>query len=83
MITVSCRSTSSQAGSSGPLAAVAMPEQFVEVRIALAADDDELVAVELLDAGTPVGDDLAQLRQDQVEDLGQPERAPERLGRRA
>ena len=60
-----------------------MPEQFVEVRIAVAADDHELVAVELLDAGTPVGHDLAQLRQDQVEDLGHAERAPERLGRRA
>ena len=60
-----------------------MPEQLVEVRIALAADDDELVAVELLDAGTPVRDDLAQLRQDQIEDLGHAERAPERLGRGA
>jgi hypothetical protein len=49
---------------------VAMPDQFVEVRVALAADDDKLVAVELLDAGTSVGDDLAQLRQDQVEDFG-------------
>ena len=77
---VSCRSTSSQAGSSGPLHAVAMSEQFVEVRIAVAADDHQLVAVELLDAGTPIGHDLAQLRQDQVEDFGHAQRAPERLG---
>ena len=59
-----------------------MPEQLVEVRIAVAADDHGLVAVELLDARTPVGDDLAQLRQDQVEELGDAQRAPERLGRR-
>ena len=56
----------------GSAGAVAMPEQLLEARIALAADDDELVAVDHLDAGTPVGDDLAQLRQDQVEDVGQP-----------
>ena len=81
-MTVSCRSTSSRAGSSGPVHAVAMPEQLVEVRIAVAADDHGLVAVELLDARTPVGDDLAQLRQDQVEEFGDAQRAPERLGRR-
>jgi hypothetical protein len=57
-----------------------MPDQLVEVGIALTADDDELVAVEPLDAGAPVGNDLAQLRQDQVEDRGHAERAPERRG---
>ena len=55
---------------------VAMSEQFVDVRIAVTADDDQLVAVELLDAGTPVGDDLAQLRQDQIEDSGMPSVLP-------
>ena len=77
---VSCRSTSSQAGSLGSAHAVAMSDQFVEVRIAVAADDHQLVAVEPLDAGTSIGDDLAQLRQDQVEDFGHAQRAPERLG---
>ena len=60
-----------------------MPDQFVEVRIAVAADDHQLVAVELLDAGTSIGHDLAQLRQDQIEDFGHAQRAPERLGGRA
>ena len=54
----------------GSPAGVAMSEQLVDVRIAVAGEDHELVAVELLDAGTSIGNDLAQLRQDQVEDLG-------------
>ena len=62
--------------------AVAMPEQFVEIRITLAADDHELVAVQLLDAGTSIGHHLAQLRQDEIEYLMDPQRAPERLGGR-
>ena len=64
----------------GSAHAVAMSDQFVEVRIAVAAVDHPLVAVEPLDAGTPVGDDLAKLRQDQVEDFGHAQRAPQRLG---
>ena len=59
-----------------------MPEQFVEVRITLAADDHELVAVQLLDAGTSIRHHLAQLRQDEIEYLRDPQRAPERLGGR-
>ena len=47
-----------------------MSEQLVDVRIAVAGEDLEFVAVELLDAGALIGNDLAQLRQDQVEDLG-------------
>ena len=50
----------------------ALSEQFVEVRKAMAADDHHLVALELLDAGSSVGHDFAQLRQDQVEDFGRP-----------
>ena len=49
----------------------------------MAADDDHLVAVDLLDAAAVVRDDLAQLRQDQIEDLGQAQRAAQRLGCRA
>ena len=67
----------------GPAALVAHAEQFVDVRIAVAADDHQLVAVELLDAGTCIGDNFAQLRQNQIEDFGHAECAPERLGRRA
>ena len=52
--------------------AVAMPEQFVEIRITLAADDHELVAFQLLDAGTSIGHHLAQLRQDEIEYFGSP-----------
>ena len=67
----------------GPPPVEAMSEQLVEVRKAVAADDHHLVAVELLDAGSSIGHDLAQLREDQVEDLGHAQRAAERLGRRA
>ena len=55
----------------GSPAGVAMSEQLVDVRIAVAGEDLELVSVELLDAGTSIGNDLAELRQDQVEDFGQ------------
>ena len=54
----------------GPPRVEAMSEQFVEIRKAVAADDHHLVALELLDAGSSIGHDLAQLRQDQIEDLG-------------
>ena len=67
---VSCRWTSPHAGSSGPGRRSDVGEQLVDVRIAVAGENLELVAVELLDAGTSIGNDLAQLRQDQVEDLG-------------
>ncbi len=67
----------------GPPYLVAHAEQFVDVRIAMAADDHQLVAVELLDAGTCIGDNFAQLRQNHIEDFGHTECAPERFGRRA
>ena len=54
----------------GSPAGVAMSEELLDVRKALGGENFELVAVELLDAGTPIGNDLAQLRQDQVEDFG-------------
>ena len=53
-----------------PPPVVAESDQLVEIRIAVAADDHQLVAVELLDAGALVRHHLAQLRQDQIEDLG-------------
>ena len=59
-----------------------MPQDLVGVGVAHQGEDLELVAVELLDAGAAVGDDLAYLGQDQVEDLPQVERAVEGVGRR-
>ena len=46
----------------------------------MATDDHHLVAVELLDGGRSIRDHSAQLRQDQIEDLGQVQTAAERLG---
>ena len=60
----------------------ALPQQIVKVGKAVSADDDHLVAVDLLHAAAVVGNHLAQFRQDQVEDLRQAQRAAERLGRR-
>ena len=54
----------------GSPAGVAMAEELVDVRKAVGGENLELVAVEPLDAGTSIGNDLAQLRQDQVEDFG-------------
>ena len=59
-----------------------LPEQFVEVREPVPADDDHLVAVDLLHAAAVVRNHLAQFRQDEIEDLGEAQEAPERLGRR-
>ena len=61
---------------------VADSDQLVEVRIALTPDDHQLVAVELLEARTLIGHHLAELRQDQIEDLLHPHGAAERMGRR-
>ena len=58
----------------GPPPVEAQSEQLVEVRKAEAADDHHLVAVELLDGGGSIRHDLPQLRQDQIEDLGQVQR---------
>ena len=57
-----------------------LSDQLVDVRKALAAHDHELVAVELLDRGARVGHHLAQLGQNQIEDLGRTQRAPQREG---
>src|SRR5262249_61328189 len=43
----------------GPAPAEPVADQAVEIRVAVAADDDELVAVELLDARTLVRHHLA------------------------
>ena len=59
---------------------VAKPDQLVEIRVAVAAEDQELVAVELLDAGALVRNNLAQLGQDQIENVGHAQRAAERMG---
>jgi hypothetical protein len=58
-------------------------EHFLEVRKAVATDDYHLGSVELLDAGSSIRHHLAQLREDQIDDLAQLQRAAERLGRRA
>ena len=57
-----------------------MSEQLVDVREALGGENLELVAVEPLDAGAAIGNDLAHLRQDQIEDFGHAQRASKRFG---
>ena len=49
-----------------PRQLVAEADHLLEVRVAVAADDLQLVAVDPLDAGALVGHHLAQLRQDQT-----------------
>ena len=49
----------------------ALSEQLVQVREAVPADDDHLVAVHLLHAAAVVRNRLAQLGEDQVEHLAQ------------
>ncbi len=66
-----------------PLPVEPVSDQLLSVRIPDASDDHESVSVELLHAGTPIGDHFAQLRQDQIDDLGQVQRAAERVGRGA
>ena len=83
MIIVSRCSITSRADRVGRAPVEALPDQLVEVRKALAAHDHEVVAVDLLEGCALVGDHLAQLRQDQVEDTGHAQGAPERLGGRA
>ena len=67
----------------GPAPVEALSEELVEIGKAVSADDDHLVAVDLLDAAAVVGHDLAQFGQDQLEDLRQTQGAVERLGGRA
>ena len=69
MITGSRRSTTSRAGSSGPRQSKRSPSSSSRFGKPMAADDHHLVAVELLDGWQPVGHHLAQLREDQIEDL--------------
>ena len=64
----------------GPPPVEALSEQFAQVRKAVAADDHHLVALELLDAGSPIRHDLAQLGKDQIDDHGQIHGAAQRFG---
>ena len=66
-----------------PSPLVAQADHLIEVRVAVAADDLQLVAVDPLDAGALVGHDLAQLRQDQAGNLGDTECAAKRMCRGA
>ena len=70
-------------GIARPSPLVAEADHLIEIRVAVAADDLQLLAVDPLDAGTLVGHDLAQLRQDQAGHLGHAQRAAERMCRGA